>query len=45
MENVEKIFNEYGERPDQGQLQSRGNAYLNESFPKLDYIKSASVID
>lgn len=44
MEIVDSIFHEYGERPDQGRIQSQGNAYLSAEFPKLDYIKSASVI-
>lgn len=45
METVEAICDEYGERPDQGRIQSMGNAYLKESFPNLDYIKSASIIE
>lgn len=44
MDVVEKINAEYGERPDQGAIQQLGNAYLNESFPKLDFIKKASVV-
>lgn len=41
---VDAINSQYGERPDQGSIQGAGNAYLNKSFPKLDYIKKASVV-
>ena len=44
MEIVDAINNEYGETPDQGRIQSEGNAYLTKSFPKLDYIKKASIL-
>lgn len=44
IEVVDKITAQYGERPDQGQIQARGNAYLKESFPRLDYIKSATIV-
>jgi peptidyl-prolyl cis-trans isomerase A (cyclophilin A) len=40
---VDKITSQYGERPDQGEILSKGNAYLNASFPKLDYIKKATI--
>ncbi len=43
MEVVEKITSQYGEKPNQAAMQSQGNAYLNREFPKLDYIKSASI--
>jgi cyclophilin family peptidyl-prolyl cis-trans isomerase len=44
MDVVEKLNAEYGERPDQKQLERRGNAYVTQSFPRLDYIKSAKII-
>lgn len=44
MDVVDKINAEYGENPNQGQIQMEGNAYLKKGFPNLDYIKSASII-
>ena len=43
MDVVDKITSEYGETPNQMLIQSRGNAYLKQAFPKLDYIKQASI--
>lgn len=46
---VDKIYGGYGEGaprgrgPDQGRLQAEGNAYLAKDFPRLDYIKSATI--
>lgn len=44
MDVVEKIYSEDGESPDQSSIQSDGNAYLKKSFPKLDYIKKATIV-
>jgi len=49
MDVVDKIYNGYGEGapsgkgPAQGQIQAQGNAYLMKDFPKLDYIKKATI--
>jgi cyclophilin family peptidyl-prolyl cis-trans isomerase len=43
MDAVEKIYSGYGENPDQGEITARGNAYLTGQFPKLDYIRKATV--
>jgi peptidyl-prolyl cis-trans isomerase A (cyclophilin A) len=44
MDVVDKINGEYGEAPNQGAIESQGNAYLKKSFPNLDYIKSATIL-
>jgi peptidyl-prolyl cis-trans isomerase A (cyclophilin A) len=43
MDVVDQIYSGDGERPDQGQIQMKGNEYLKASFPKLDYVKKATV--
>lgn len=44
MDVVDKINSEYGETPNQGTIQGQGNAYLNAQFPRLDYIKKATIV-
>ena len=44
MDNIDKIFSEHGEKPDQGQINARGNEYLKVSFPDLDYVKKATIM-
>jgi len=49
MNVVDSIYGGYGEGaprgrgPDQGRIQTEGNAYLVEAYPKLDYIKKATI--
>ena len=43
MEVVDKIYSGYGQTPEQPRIQTEGNAYLTKSFPKLDYIKKATI--
>ena len=45
MEVVDAINAQYGERPAQDAIQSKGNAYLNDKFPKLDFIKKATIVE
>jgi cyclophilin family peptidyl-prolyl cis-trans isomerase len=44
MEVVDKINSQYGENPQQPSIEAKGNAYLNAKFPKLDYIKKATIV-
>jgi peptidyl-prolyl cis-trans isomerase A (cyclophilin A) len=43
MDVVTKIFSGYGQTPDQSLIESQGNDYLSRAFPKLDYIKKATI--
>jgi peptidyl-prolyl cis-trans isomerase A (cyclophilin A) len=45
MNVVDKLYTGYGGNnvPDQGRITTEGNAYLLKSYPKLDYIKKATV--
>ncbi len=51
MDVVNNLYTGYGDSPpsgsgpDQEALAHGGNAYLQKSFPLLDYIKKATVID
>ncbi len=40
---VDKINAEYGQQASQGYIAEQGNAYLQEAFPNMDYIKSVRV--
>ena len=48
---VDSLYSGYGEGaprgmgPDQGRAQGEGNAYLRGSFPRLDFVKTARVVE
>jgi peptidyl-prolyl cis-trans isomerase A (cyclophilin A) len=45
MEVVDMLYTGYGRQnvPDQQRITSEGNAYLTKEYPKLDYIKTATI--
>jgi len=43
-EVVDKLNSQYGEAPDQDAITHRGNSYLKSRFPRLDYIKTATIL-
>ncbi len=45
MDVVERINASYGEQPKQDMISKLGNKYLQESFPELDFIKSARILE
>ncbi|HUP04028.1 MAG TPA: peptidylprolyl isomerase [Bryobacteraceae bacterium] len=44
MDVVQNLYSGYGERPDQTLMTNQGKAYLEKNFPKLDTIKSATIV-
>lgn len=50
MDVMDRLYSAYGEGaprgvgPDQNLIEARGNEYLNERFPRLDYIKRARIV-
>ncbi|MFP6620844.1 MAG: peptidylprolyl isomerase [Pirellulaceae bacterium] len=44
MDVVDKLTSKYGQMPQQGQIQSEGNAYLKKNFPDMDFIKKATIV-
>jgi peptidyl-prolyl cis-trans isomerase A (cyclophilin A) len=43
-ENVAGVYGAYGDQPQQPLIQSQGKAYLDKNFPKMDSIKSATIL-
>jgi peptidyl-prolyl cis-trans isomerase A (cyclophilin A) len=41
---VDSIYSGYREKPSYHLLETLGNSYANRMFPKLDYIKSATIV-
>ena len=44
MENVDKFYSGYGGNPDQTALQQMGKAYIDKNMPKVDLIKTATIV-
>jgi len=49
MDVVERLYSSYGDMPPRGQgpdpskVQTQGNRYLEDHFPRLDYVKKATI--
>jgi peptidyl-prolyl cis-trans isomerase A (cyclophilin A) len=45
MDVVDKLYTGYGRNnvPDQGRITAEGNAYLQKEYPRLDYVKAATI--
>src|SRR5579859_8080646 len=44
MDVVKMLYSGYGEKPDQGSITALGKPYLDKNFPKIDRIKSATIV-
>ena len=44
MDVVDAIYDGYREKANQGKIQNRGNAYLEEEFPKMSYFTGATFL-
>jgi len=44
MDAVDQINPQYGEKPDQQAAEQQGNSYFESNFPRLDYIKTARLV-
>lgn len=44
MDVVQAIYPGYREEPNQGLITSQGNAYLKAQFPRLDFVRKATIV-
>jgi peptidyl-prolyl cis-trans isomerase A (cyclophilin A) len=44
MDVVKSLYSGYGEQPNQGLITSQGKTYIEKDFPKIDSIKSATLV-
>jgi peptidyl-prolyl cis-trans isomerase A (cyclophilin A) len=48
MDVVDRLYGDYGEAPSKGSgqmmIQTQGNSFLQTDFPKLDYVKKATIV-
>jgi hypothetical protein len=42
---LDSLYTGYAEKPDQQKIHNKGNAYIRENFPKLDFIEHCRVED
>lgn len=45
MDSVDQIYSGDGQKPEQALITEKGNEYLIKEFPRLDYIKTARVVE
>ena len=43
MDIVDSLYSGYGDEPQQNLIQTQGNAYLENHYPRMDYIKTAGI--
>ncbi len=41
---LDAVYSDYGEDPDQDKIEAEGGAYLAKTFPRLDYIRTATLV-
>jgi hypothetical protein len=44
LETMSKIYTGYGEKPSQGKIMNKGESYIREEFPKIDFITACIIV-